>query len=209
MNFSQEDPPNSRQRPLIFIDISSEGKLLGRLKCQLYRNVFPLGVENFVNLIKSSTYKNCEQQYGRTVIEDKILRTYKNCCFFDTMYNNYIMSGDIYSNTGFDAGTIYNDEPIPPDFGECFYTHNSPGLISLVPYKDDETDDIYYDSTFMITLNEPEIGNIIETFDENQIVIGSIIDGMEILDKINKSLKPFAGKRYPKYYISQCGVIKN
>lgn len=205
MNFSQEDPPNSGNEPLVYMDINSNEKFIGRIYIKLFRDVFPLGVENFVNIIAGKTTRVEKKNYGNKYINKNTLRSYKGCKFYKSNFDKYMISGDIYNNDGKNAGTIYNDKPIPPDFGEYFYHHNSIGLVSLVPYLDNNNTDIYYDSTFMITLAD---NKIINELDDNQIVIGIIYDGLSIIEKINQSLRPFAGKKYPEYVINNCGVIR-
>lgn len=206
MNYSLSEIPNSGNHLTVFMDIMIKGEELGRIHIGLYRNVFPAGVENFVSIIEGKTCKVIDMGDGAFKYKKCIKRTYEGCKFFNLSHNNYIVTGDIYNNNGSSAGTIYYDQPIPPDFGDSYHLHNAKGLISLVPFRDETTGDIYYDSTFMITLDNPEPNNIVAELDNDQIVIGKIYSGIGVIDKINQLIRPFAGRKYPNITISKTGI---
>ena len=208
MNYSLTDLPDSGKNPVVYMDISLKGEVLGRIHIRLFRDVFPTGVENFVKIAAGRTYKVMKKGIGKYRYKKEIRRTYEGCKFYRFHYNNYIVSGDIYHNDGTGAGTIYDDKPIPSDFGEFFYPHETKGLVSLVPYKDDETGQLYYDSTFMITLDNIKPSNVLSELDNDQIVIGQVYSGMDVIDKMNQLIKPFAGRKYPEFIISKCDVYK-
>lgn len=206
MNYSLTDLPDSGKNPMVFLDISLKGESLGRIQIRLFREVFPAGVENFYKIASGRTYKVEKKGMGKYKYKKEIKRTFEGCKFFNFLYNNYLVSGDIYNNNGTTAGTIYCDQPIPADFGDYYYPHEAKGLVSLVPFKDDATGKIFYDSTFMITLDNIKPSNILHDLDKDQIVIGQISSGMDILDKMNELIKPYAGRKYPDFIISKCGV---
>lgn len=188
------------------MNISADNESLGKLEIELYPEIFPLGVRNFLEIVKGSTYKISEKNIGPFTCEKEVRRSYDGCVFFAKVYNNYIVSGDIYQNDGTSAGTIYDDQPIYPIFGDYYYRHNLKGLVSLVSYKSDSGENLY-DSTFMITLDEARPTNELGLLDNEQIVIGTVIKGLDILDKINALIKPFAGKKYPNIIIKSAGII--
>ena len=190
------------------MDISLKGEVLGRILIKLFRDAFPAGVENFVKIAGGNTYKVIKKGNGQFKYIKQIKRTYDGCKFFSFSHNNYVISGDIYNNNGKNAGTIYNDQPIPPDFGEYYYPHEAKGLISLVPFKDEASGNIFYDSTFLITLDNAKPTNILTHLDSDHIVIGQVYSGIEVLDKMNELIKPFAGRKYPEYVISKCDVYR-
>jgi Peptidyl-prolyl cis-trans isomerase (rotamase) - cyclophilin family len=206
MNYSLYDLPDSGQNPVVYMDISLKETSLGRIYIRLFRDIFPAGVENFVNIAAGNTYRVITKGYGKYHYQKQIRRTYDGCKFYHSIHNNYLVSGDIYKNDGTNAGTIYCDQPIPPDFGDEFIPHETKGLVSLVPFTDEETGQIFYDSTFMITLDNAKPFNLIKDLDSDQIVIGYIYEGLDVLDKINGFIKPFAGKKNPVFVISHAGV---
>lgn len=208
MNYSLSDLPDSGKNPIVYMDISLKGEVLGRIHIRLFRDVFPAGVENFVKLVGGRTYKVIKKGIGRYKYKKEIKRTYEGCKFYHFLYNNYIISGDIYNNNGTQAGTIYCDNSIPSNFGEFYYPHETKGLISLIPYKDETTGKLFYDSTFMITLDDIKPSNILNDLNDDQIVIGQVYSGMDIIDKMNELIKPYARRKYPEFIISGCDVYR-
>ncbi|AKI80339.1 structural PPIase-like protein [Acanthamoeba polyphaga mimivirus] len=205
MNYSLEDLPNSGKNPRVYMDIVLNNEIIGRLQIKLFRDAFPAGVENFVQLANGKTYRVNSNGTGKYKYNRHINRTYEGCKFHNILHNNYIVSGDIYNSNGSSAGTVYCDEPIPPVFGDYFYPHESKGLVSLVPYTD-ESGNRYYDSTFMITLDDIRPSNVLDELDRDQVVIGQVYGGLDVLDKINSMIKPYAGRKYPTFSIGKCGA---
>lgn len=208
MNYLLTELPDSGKNPIVIMEISVRSIPIGNIKIKLYRDVFPAGVENFVKIIEGNTRNISSKGFGNYKYQKEIKRSYIDCNFFHVSYKNYIISGDIYNNNGTSAGTIYNDSPIPADFGPYFFPHDKKGMISLVPFKDDETGQLFYDSTFMIILDDANSFNNISDLDSDQIVIGQIIDGIEVLDTINNIVRPFAKKIYPQLSITNAYVYR-
>lgn len=208
MNYALTDLPDSGKNPMVFMDISLKGDLLGRIQIRLFRDVFPAGVENFYKIVGGKTYKVEKKGTGQYKYKKEICRTYEGCKFFNFLHNNYVIAGDIYSNNGTSAGTIYCDNPIPADFGEYYYPHEAKGLVSLIPYKDETSGKLFYDSTFMITLDDVKPSNVLDSLDKDQIVIGQVSSGLDVLDKMNELIKPYAGRKYPEFIISKCDVYR-
>lgn len=209
MNYSLDNLPNAGANPVVWMDITLNEEVIGRIFIRLYRDVFPAGVENFYRIASNQTYRIQEKGAGRYRYKKDTLRTFQGNKFFHMKYDNYIVSGDIYHNDGTGAGTIYCDKPIPACFGPCYYPHESKGLVSLVPFTDAENGQTFYDSTFMITLDNARPSNILSELDADQIVIGQIYDGLDIIDRINNLIRPFAGRRYPNFKIGCTDVYRN
>jgi len=191
------------------MDIVLCEEVIGRIYIILFRDVFPAGVENFFKIASNRTYRVDNKGSGNYKFKKETLRTFEGCKFYNLRYNNYIVSGDIYNNNGTEAGTIYNDQPIPAWFGDCYYPHESKGLVSLVPFRDAATGELFFDSTFMITLDNVRPNNTLSELDNDQIVIGQVYQGMDVIDKINKLIKPYAGRRYPDFRIGKTDIYRN
>ena len=179
---------------VVFFDIGLNGVSMGRVLIRLYRDTFPDAVENFIRIAEGKTFRSEEKcgyikQTRRSYCDNKIHKI---------IHNKYLVGGDIYNNDGTDAGTIFNDEPIPEIVPDYYIPHDQSGLLSVVPHLVES--EALYDSTFMITL-----GPMIE-LNETQIVIGSVYQGMDILDRINASVLPRAGRRYPIFSIILSGI---
>lgn len=200
--YSLDNLPNIGANPVVTMDIILKGELLGKIMIKLFRDAFPAGVENFTRICLGSTYRLENKGGGDFSYKKQIRRTFSGCKFYNFSYNNYIVCGDIYNNNGKNAGTIFSDEPIPADFGDYYYPHDSKGLVSLIPFTDEEGNN-FYDSTFMITLDNAKSTNIIRELDSNQIVIGQVFSGLDTLDKINKLIIPHARRSYPEFVIGK------
>lgn len=209
MNYNLDNIPNSGKNPIVWMDILLKGEVIGRIYIRLFREIFPAGVENFVGIAEGKTVRSENKGNGKYRMVRQVIRSYTGCKFFNFAFGNYIVNGDIYNNDGTRAGTVYGDEPIPAVVGDQFYEHNLKGLVSLVPFHDEDSGELFYDSTFMITLDKARPTNNLHHLNSSQIVIGQIYQGLEVIDRINESLTPFAGRKYPAYTIGKCGVHKS
>lgn len=208
MDYSLSNLPNSGSMPVVYMDIMLGGDFFGRIYIRLVREAFPAGVENFVRIADGQTTRIIRKGTGKFRFRKEIKRTYEDARIFNFLFNNYIVSGDIYNNNGSNAGTIFGDQPIPADVGDFFFPHEAKGLVSLVPFRDEATGKLMYDSTFMITLADAGPNNLLRELDEDQIVIGQVYDGLAVLDKINELIKPYARRRYPEFTIGRTGVYR-
>lgn len=208
MNYELSEIPYTSDNPVIYMDIGLSDNLMGRIHITLFRDVFPAGVENFVHIAKGDTYRTIKQGVGEYTFYKQIRRTYDGCLFFEKKHDNYVISGDIYKNTGESSGTIYCDNPIPPQLGKYFYDNDKIGLVSLVPFTDEESGEKYYDSVFMITLQDASSTNLLKHIDSDHIVIGTITNGIEIIKKMNDMIVPFAGRKQPEFRIIKSGLYR-
>jgi len=208
MNYSLADLPDAGDNLVVYMDIILQEEVIGRIFIRLFREVFPAGVENFYRIASNKTYRIDQKGFGNYKFNRERIRTFEGCKFFNLKFNNYVVSGDIYNNDGSSAGTIFNDEPIPACFGDYYYPHNSKGLVSLIPYLDARTGEFFYDSSFMITLDDVKPTNTLSELDSDQIVIGQIYQGLEVIDRINSLIRPYAGRRYPDFRIGKTGIYR-
>jgi cyclophilin family peptidyl-prolyl cis-trans isomerase len=206
-DFDFDCPPNSGENPRVFLSLKTDSGSLGQIEIELFRDVFPLGVENFVYLCRGTTFRENIVQIGTHRIKKYIRRTYDGCNVYDKRYNAYIKLGDIYLNNGKSGATIYHDQIIDPPNVDYFYPHETKGLISLIQYTDPKTHSNYYDSNFIITLANATPENHLREFDGKYIVIGRIYKGLDVIDRINNLIVPFAGRVYPFIKVNDCGII--
>lgn len=212
MNYSLYNIPYSGERPIVFMDLTINDVPVGRIHIKLFREVFPAAVENFVKIAEGNTYRSERRGVARHRFVKETRRTYADTIFHSNSYNNYLTAGDIYNNTGANAGTIYSDFPIPDYRSEYFYPHERKGMISLVPFlvraESTEGDKLYFDSTFMILLNDinPTNAELYQGLDAENVVIGYVYSGLDVLDRINDTLAPLAGRTYPRIGISASGT---
>lgn len=215
MNYSLYNIPYSGERPIVFMDITLNDQSIGRIQIKLFREVFPAAVENFVKISEGNTFRTEKRAFCNNRVYKETRRSYSETVFHKFFYENYLIGGDIYSNTGSNAGTIYSDFPIPDYRSESFYPHERKGMISLVPFVTPgqglgEPDRLYYDSTFIILLDDinPTNAELYNALDSENIVIGYVYSGLDVIDKINNSIAPRAGRQYPRIGISLSGVFR-
>lgn len=194
---------NSGDNPLIYMDISVNDQPVGRMVFKMLRDSFPAGEENFVGIATNKTSRNSPKGYGIHKYVRQVDRNFNDTNIYDWVHNNYLIGGDIYNNNGTDAGTIFGDQPIPAELGDYYYPNEIKGLLSLIPYRDD-AGNLYYDSTFMITLKSD-----LDDLDPDQVVIGQLTEGNDVLDTVNRMIFPFAGRRKPKVTITKTGQVSN
>jgi cyclophilin family peptidyl-prolyl cis-trans isomerase len=200
---------NSGKHPSVFMDIGLKNNIIGTIYIELFRDIYPAAVENFIGICKGKTFHTDKLGYGKYKYRRVVKRSYENCKFYNKIHDNYLATGDIYNNDGTDGGTIFNDISIPAIYPDEFYPHDRTGLISLIPYVDENTGRYYFDSNFMITLDEGRPENLLNSADEENLVIGKIYSGLNVIETINNSITPFNGSAYPEYYIAKCGLNVN
>lgn len=205
-NYMLNHLPFSGDYVCVEMTLQANQSEIGTIRIRLTRSAFPAGVENFVHLIKgSSCYANARKKVFTSEIIHRA-KSYQNCSFHLVVGSHYMTSGDIYKHDGSASATIYNDEPFPgPATFERELDHMRKGSVSLFPFV--YNDIYYYDSTFMITLDDAKPTNGLANLDQMNIVIGQVYEGLEVLDKINEIYRPQAGVRRPRLYISSCRVI--
>lgn len=106
------------------------------LYAKLFHKNFPKGVENLLNIAKGITRK--KQKIGR--YNRETIRNFDNYEFYGT-YNKYMICNN--------SNTIYNDEKILFE-----------GIINKIPEIGDIyliSENNYYDSSFLIVLNNIEL----------------------------------------------------
>lgn len=206
MNYTECNPPCSGEKPQVYLNLDLNNKFLGQLKIELFRDAFPLGVENFVYMCKGTTYRVEDKGFPPYTYKKVTKRTFENSKIYDYEFDNYIKMGDIYKNDGTGIATIFNDALIPEPTTNYYYEFSEKGLIALVPTLNQETGTYYYDSNFIITLDIPRPTNSIGNL-QNYIVIGKVIFGLDIVEQINKLISPFSGRSYPNIIISKSNSI--
>lgn len=197
----------------VYLDVAVNNQEAGRLVIKLYRDLFPEGVQNFISICQGNTNQQIPTGYQDKPIWKTTKRSFEGCVFYRSQHNGYLLSGDIYANNGSSAGTIYDDQPITIPDPDRYIPHEIAGLVSLVPRtptSDDPPGQLTYDSTFLITLAPPN-PSVQAKLDRDQIVIGHLVQGSNVLEAINQEISPRRpdGGQYRRVtiVISECGVI--
>lgn len=149
---------SSSNHVVVYFTIEIEKRVFGNLEIELYDDV-PLAAENFRSLATG----------GREGTRGQILH-YKHSVIYANK-GPYLEGGDIISNTGRSGESIYG--PTFSDQEGLRRKHSEKGLVSLK-----NTGFNTFDSRFMITLTG------CPNLDFNNIVVGRVIKGLEILDRV-------------------------
>lgn len=110
--YDLEHPDN----PVVFFDITIQGKPMGRIIMELFNNVVPRTAENFRKLCTG------EVKHGGVALG------YKGCPFHRVVKDFVIQGGDILAKDGTGCISIYGAE-----FEDESFTrkHTGPGLLSM------------------------------------------------------------------------------
>lgn len=191
-------------KPRIFIEFKNiNNNIIGTIVIELYREICPNGIDNIIEIIKKSTQKKIRVKDSDSFFYKK--REFTNSKVYEMIYNNVISFGDIYNNDGSSGATIYDDKPVCiPEYEELL--HDDIGVVSLIPYIEENLN--YVDSNLSITLSKPNNTNNIKDLNGKYIVIGKVIRGIDILERINNMINPFAKRKYPEIIIGETGLYE-
>lgn len=207
-------PPARLPRIRVYLDLSLDGRPLGRIYITLWPDSFPEGVENLIGLIRGSTYyrQPVTDEPSPTSLAPPPVRyesrprTLVGSRFHQIVWNEYLLGGDIYQGRGTMAATIWADRPFPPPSTGTQYAHDQPYLVSLVPRRDPETGELSYDSTLMITLSAATEDTLLSSLVEDQVAIGQVTGGAVYLEEINTRSRPLANRRPAEVRITGAGL---
>jgi len=165
--------------PIGYMDIMKDNKIY-TIEIELYEKDTPVAVQNFKHLLTGN--------YGYN--SDNIPITYKYSSFYKIEPNNALYGGDFITNNGTSGQSIYN-KPFKDEI-KGLKKINSVGTIAMNNNGQANNND----SRFIINLkNNPEFNN-------NYVVIGSIVSNFNILQEIAENPKSNAT-------IVKCGLIYN
>lgn len=114
------------QNPKVYLEFATQKSKLGKIEIELYQNIVPKTVENFVTLIKSNKYNGCNVH--------RIIPGFM------------IQSGDFTRGNGSGGHSIYGKYFEDENFE---ILHDQPGLISMANCGPDTNG-----SQFFITLDK-------------------------------------------------------
>lgn len=154
--------PDFRITNRVFLDVEADGKPLGRIVLGLYGKVVPKTVENFRAL--------CTGENG--VDNDGHILHYKGTYFNRVKPGVYVSAGDIVHEDGQGGHSIYGTTFPDENF---LGKHHKPGILSMMSFGKNLNG-----SQFFITVNA------VPVFDGRNVVLGEVIEGMEVVYAIEK-----------------------
>jgi len=173
----------SADNPKVFFDIKHGDEDMGRIVMQLYSDITPKTAENFRQL--------CTGEKG-TGTAGKPLH-YKGCTFHRVIKDFMIQGGDFTMGNGMGGESIYGMKFADENFK---MKHTEGGLLSMANSGPGTNG-----SQFFITSREtPHL-------DGKHVVFGKVVEGMDIVRKIEDVEKGESDKPVVDVIIADCGEL--
>ncbi|KAL9074607.1 MAG: hypothetical protein Q9161_002200 [Pseudevernia consocians] len=179
MTDSDAKPTN----PVVFFDIALGGEPLGRVKMELFADVTPKTAENFRQYC---TGENKNPQ-GRP-------QGYKGSKFHRVIREFMIQGGDFLNGDGTGSTCIYGTKAFADENFQL--KHDTTGLLSMANSGKD-TNGCQF---FITTVPTPFLNN-------KHVVFGKVIDGMEVVHKVENTRVRGESKPATDVTIAQCGEM--
>lgn len=163
-----------------YFDIAIGDEKIGRLKFELFDDDVPKTCSNFRYL--------CAKGLG-----NKKEACYKNSIFHRVIKEFMIQGGDFTNFDGTGGTSIYGDKFEDENFN---LKHNQPGLLSMANSGPNTNG-----SQFFITLKETP------WLDDKHVVFGILLDGFDIIKKIEKLDTDEQDKPLQEIKVIDCGIL--
>ena len=177
------------KNPIVYLDITIDGLLAGRMHIELRKDVVPLAAENFKNLITGCRGKN---------LDDK-MRCYKGCKFTRNQTDYLCQTGDWIWNdgSGSEASFAGSSAALDGVFKDenFILRHTGPGCLSYANKGPDSNG-----SQFFITYCETD------WLDDRHVVFGCLMgkESFDVLEKIHE-VSTEEGNSTAAVVIADCG----
>lgn len=177
------DSNGKAANPVVFFDVALGGEPLGRIKMELFADVTPKTAENFRQYCTGET-KNAQ---GRP-------QGYKGSKFHRVIRDFMIQGGDFLNGDGTGSTTIYGTKAFPDE--NFTMKHDTPGLLSMAN-SGPNTNGCQF---FITTVPTPFLNG-------KHVVFGKVIDGMDVVRKIENTRVRGESKPVTDVVIAQCGEM--
>ncbi|KAL7578212.1 hypothetical protein ACA910_012638 [Epithemia clementina (nom. ined.)] len=174
--------PNAKgDNPHVYFDLQQGDESLGRVVMQVYRDITPKTAENFRALCT-----------GEKSTEDNPLH-YKGSTFHRVIPNFMIQGGDFTSGDGRGGRSIYGEKFADENFA---LKHTKGGLLSMANSGPGTNGSQF----FITTVATPHL-------DGKHVVFGHVVEGMDIVQKIEKTKTGENDKPEVNVVIADCGEM--
>jgi len=170
----------SGNNPKVSFDMVQGEEKLGRVVMQVFKDVVPKTAENFIELCKGT------EKDGKTM-------GYKGSTFHRVIKDFMIQGGDFTNGDGTGGRSIYGEKFDDENF---ILTHDAPGLLSMANAGPNTNGSQF----FITTKATPHL-------DGKHVVFGKVVEGMDVVRKIENCKKNAGDKPTVDIVIGECGVV--
>ncbi|KAF2013357.1 peptidyl-prolyl cis-trans isomerase H [Aaosphaeria arxii CBS 175.79] len=173
----------TERNPIVFFDITLGGEKLGRIQMELFKDVVPKTAENFRQFCTGETKDGRGKPQG-----------YKNCKFHRVIKDFMLQGGDFINGNGTGSRTIYGTEKFADE--NFNLKHDQPGLLSMAN-SGPNTNGCQF---FITTVRTPHL-------DGKHVVFGRVIEGLDVVKKIENTRTNSQDAPIQEVSIAQCGEM--
>ena len=163
----------------VFFDVSADGAPLGKIKIGLYQDT-PLTSYNFAMFCSGKCPSGC----------------YKGVVFHRVIPQFMLQGGDIVKGNGTGSVTCVGKSKFKDE--NFIHKHTKPGILSMANSGPNTNGSQFFITTVVTSW-----------LDGKHVVFGEVLEGMDVVKKVESYGSSPSGKTSKRVIISDCGILKD